>query len=829
MSPQLRFSHADDLRLASALAAQSSPVAAGHYDEWFAEDGTLRAPWRRFFALLGLEGLDTLARRAQALADENSQHAIRAQTPLALLPLLLSSDTWRAIEAGVTQRASLLEALMADTYGAQALLQEGLLPPALVLGHPGYLRALHGYVPPGGRYLHRMAFDLVRGADGGWQVAASHLRAPTGLGALLANRRAIAAHFPDVVFAWRVRELGEGYRQLVDMLHRLSLTDLRLHVAPNVVMLAAGPGHDGYEDHARLARHLGLPLVTGDDLLVRGQHVYLKTLQGLDPVHGILCQLNDEECDPLMLASGSLVGVPGLVQAMRAGHVLVANALGTGFLESAALVPFLPALAQRLLGEDVLMSSPPVVWFGQCDIAETAAMADDDWSLVATHGEAVEAGVSRSRRGKAGEGLRWQDRVAEDPERYVLQRQPVCAQTRIWQDGSLTPQDVVLRVFVMANEDGGWRVMPGALGLAGGAQLDAWVMRDADDDVPAVLPDPWRPQALSPRHGTVTRRAGEHLFGLGRHLERIAHHSRLLRWALGSGDGMAVAGETLKSLHVLCLHHGLIRAGTPLTHMGDLQAQLVVGLARQDVEAGLRASVQALLRLSVPVASRLPAGHGRLLHAVHEAFERVAHTAARSSSGVGGLLAQFDDRLGALAGALSDAMIRDHGWRLLLAGRHVERLSGKAAALRAVFEHNAVLQAGGFSLLLALFDSAPAYHARHQRRYEMPVLLDLLVLDVSNPRSVACIVQTLREEMVHLPDNGSGAPAELGELLPDARAYGSLAQLCQRDPDGRYGAVPALATRLHRTANAVAQALSQRYFSQGLGKNPGSAAEQGQP
>lgn len=815
--------------MASALDALSSPVAVDHYDELFAPHGALRAPWGRFFALLGVEGLDTLTRRAQALAEENGQHTVGAQAPLALLPMLLSSEAWRHIEAGVVQRATLLEAVMADVYGQQALLHEGLLPPALVLGHPGYLRALHGYVPPGDRYLHRVAFDLIRNPEGQWQVVAQRLQAPEGLGALLSNRRAIAAHFPDVVFALQVRELGQSYRQLVDMLHRLSPMDLRLHVAPNVVMLAPGPDHKDYDDHARLARHLGLPLVAGDDLLVRGQHVYLKTLHGLDPVHGMLCQLNDEDCDPLMLSPDAVAGVPGLVQAMRAGNVLVANALGSGFLESPALARFLPALSQRLLGEDLRMPSPPVWWFGQAEAADALASAGDEPALRVAYGPDDLSDGIKARRGKAGDAARWQERIAEDPERYVLQSQPSRSQVMVWLEDRLIPQDVVLRVFVMADEEGGWRVVPGAWTRTDGAQLDAWVMRGADDDVAPVLPDPWRPQALAPRHGTVTRRAGEHLFGLGRHLERIAHHSRLLRWALGSGDGMAVAGETLKSLHVLCLHHGLIRAGVPLTSMVDLQTQLIVGLAREGADSGMRANVQALQQLSTPVASRVPAGHGRLLHAAYDAFERTALAAARSSSGIGVLLAQFDDRLSALTGALADGMIRDDGWRLLMAGRHVERLSGKAAALRASFEHNAVLQASGFSLLLALFGSVPAYHARHQRRYEMPVLLDLLVLDASNPRSVACIVQTVREELVRLPDNGSGAPADLGELLPDARAYGTLAQLCQRDPDGRYGAVSLLATRLHLAANAVTQALTQRYFSQGWGVDPRSSVGQAQP
>ena len=265
---------------------------------------------------------------------------------------LIAPDNWPQIEAGIAQRMRLLERIMADAYGPQQLLQRCMLPPALVLGHPGYLRALHGVKPVGGTHLHMAAFDLTQRPDGNWWVLNQQCQAPSGLDCLLE---------PD---------LSDTCRTLIDHLKLMSPAGADAHLA----LLTPGPYNASYFEHVNLAHYLGLSLVEGRDLTVRDQHLYLKTLHGLRLVHGLLKRVGDEYLDPLELRPDSTLGVPGLLQVMRAGHVLVANAPGSAFLESPALLDFLPALSQHLLGEALQMHAPPAWQAPAAEVAPSSVM-----------------------------------------------------------------------------------------------------------------------------------------------------------------------------------------------------------------------------------------------------------------------------------------------------------------------------------------------------------------------------------------------------------------------------------------------------------------------
>jgi uncharacterized circularly permuted ATP-grasp superfamily protein len=278
-----------------------------------------------------------------------------------LFPLMVDALSWQQIESGVLQRMRLLEHIMADTYGAQNLLTQGQLPAALVQGHPGYLHAMQGVPPVGGQYLSLAAFDLARGPDGCWWLLSQRTQAPSGLGYLLENRQIISRQFPQAFEAMPVQRLADVYRSWIDGLKQRSPAGPQAHMA----LLTPGPYNETYFEHAYLARYLGLTLVQGSDLTVRDEHVFLKTLQGLQPVHGLVKRVDDMWLDPLELNAESTLGVPGLLQAVRSGNVLLANAPGSGFLESNALLGFMPALAQSLLGEALQLPAIPSWWCGE--------------------------------------------------------------------------------------------------------------------------------------------------------------------------------------------------------------------------------------------------------------------------------------------------------------------------------------------------------------------------------------------------------------------------------------------------------------------------------
>ena len=336
-------------------------------------DTPLNAPWNSFFEHLGADGIGDLNRRAHNLQRQIRDNGVTynvyadaakgLQRPWALdlFPMLVSPQDWAHIEAGVLQRARLLNSVMADLYGPRELLKRAMLPAALVQGHPGYLRAMQGVRPPGDTWLNIVAFDLAHGPDGTWSVVGQRTQAPSGLGYLLENRIAIARQFPKAFSGMKVQRLAASYSALVDGIKKMAPEGDNARIA----LLTPGPYNETYFEHAYLARYLGLTLVEGNDLTVRDQRLYLKTLRGLEPVNALIKRLDDEWLDPLEMRSDSTLGVPGLMQVLRAGNLLLANAPGSAPLESSALLGFLPAISRHLLDEELLLPSLNTWWCGE--------------------------------------------------------------------------------------------------------------------------------------------------------------------------------------------------------------------------------------------------------------------------------------------------------------------------------------------------------------------------------------------------------------------------------------------------------------------------------
>src|SRR5260221_8080778 len=337
---------------------------AHRYDELLDGSGNVRAHWRPLIDALARDGADAVRRGvelARRLIVENGvTYNVYADPqgrdrPWVLdpLPILLTAAEWREIELGVAQRARLLDALLADVYGPQQLLADGTVPAELPFGHPNFLGPCHAITPAGGNWLHVHAVDISRSADGRWWALDDRTQTPSGLGYALENRQIVSRVFPDLLSDLGVRSLGGFFAALRENLLRHA-PDAEV---PLAVVLTPGAFNETYFEHAYLARQLGLPLVEGHDLTVRGHTRYLKTLGGLRRVHAILRRLDDDFCDPVELRADSALGVPGLIGVVRAGRVVLANGLGSGVLESAAWMGFMPAAAERLLGAQLRFAS----------------------------------------------------------------------------------------------------------------------------------------------------------------------------------------------------------------------------------------------------------------------------------------------------------------------------------------------------------------------------------------------------------------------------------------------------------------------------------------
>lgn len=356
------------------------PLTAGTYHELLDDSGSVRAHWRRLLDHLQRSTPAQLAQRQALLTRQIQENGVTynvyadpkgADRPweLDLLPHVLAADEWQHLSAGIAQRARLLNAVLADLYGPQRLIKEGLLPAELVFGHNNFLWPCQGIQPPDGAFLHLYAVDLARTPDGRWWVTADRTQAPSGAGYALENRTIVSRAFPDLYRDLQVQHLTGFFRTLQETLARQAPGDDQ---PPLIVLLTPGRFNESYFEHLYLARQLGYPLVEGGDLTVRDSTVFLKTLSGLRRVHAIMRRLDDDFCDPLELRTDSALGVPGLLDAVRQGNVLVANALGSGVLESPGLLGFLPKINEFLFGEALILPSIATWWCGEAPVLAEA-------------------------------------------------------------------------------------------------------------------------------------------------------------------------------------------------------------------------------------------------------------------------------------------------------------------------------------------------------------------------------------------------------------------------------------------------------------------------
>ena len=801
----------------------------GHYDELRDATGKLRPVWQTFFGYLGESGIANLPSNAETVsrlirqngvtynvfADDQDQTRPWSLNPL---PMLVAPAEWRSIRASLSQRAKLLNTILQDVYGNQSLIHEGYLPAALVLGNPGYLRSMRGVRPPGDVYLHVVAFDIARGPDGRWWVIGQRTQSPSGLGYVLENRLIVSRLFPEAYREMRVQHVASSYRRLLDSLSASAPAIAR--GAPRFALLTPGPYSETYFEHAYLARYLGLPLVEGADLTVRDDCLYLKTMNGLQPIHGLLRRLDDDYCDPLELRADSSLGIPGLLQAVRAGNVVMANALGTSFLESPAVMGFLPAISEHLLGQPLKMPSLNTWWCG-----EAAAWQDISPDL---HTQVIKPTFATSARMNFqpaigsllnGEELqRWRERIDLQPDIYTTQSYLPFSQAPTWQDHRIAPRTAMMRVFAIASPEGEWDLLAGGMTRiatvdphivsmqSGGSTLDTWVMTDDPVDTYTMLPSREKLPRWNNSRELVSSRSAENLFWLGRYTERCEQMVRLAKEALvlvstNQQDSLPALNDAIGSL---AQTHGLIPEGTPsLTRSAAVFGRTLIRHLAQKGNQGFTDNLDCLEYALKAVRDRLPSEHAEITHAMKTMLQagqkplatpapgarsrgrRAGAVHERSAIDTIELLDLIGVQLVALVGFQSDRMTRDLGWHMLMAGRLIERLISLSAILSAFFKHAAVFTPRGFETLLVLFDSSITYRTRYQRHQDIPALLDLIVTDETNPRAFACILQELAREIGHLP-NGEALLRDLPGFDSDEEAF--LQQVESVSRAGEWGA-----------------------------------------
>lgn len=470
------------------------------YDEMFDADGVVRAglePLADALVEMGPEGLRERGRLRDAhLSAQGITFTLSGRErplPLDLVPRIVTSDEWRTVSDGVAQRIRALEAFLADVYGRGDIMRDGVVPKSLVTSSSHYHRQAYGIVPPNGVRIHVAGVDLVRDDAGTFHVLEDNLRSPSGVSYVLENRRTLAHVLPEVFAGYRVQPVSEYPERLYRALSAAAPPDIH---HPTVVVLSPGVYNSAHFEHAFLARRMGTELVEGRDLFCRGGFVYMRTTQGPQPVHVIYRRIDDDYLDPVQFHPDSVLGVPGLLNAARAGAVTIANGVGNGVADDKALYPFVPKIIDYYLGETPILPNVPTYDLRDADVRAFVLGQLDTMVIKPVDGSGG-YGLVIGPKATDEELAQAAKSIQEDPRAWVAQ--PVVqlsTSPTVVGAGALQPRHLDLRPFAVNDGRKVW-VMPGGLtrvaltqgslvvnSSQGGGSKDTWVLasQDVDDD-----------------------------------------------------------------------------------------------------------------------------------------------------------------------------------------------------------------------------------------------------------------------------------------------------------------------------------------------------------
>jgi uncharacterized circularly permuted ATP-grasp superfamily protein/uncharacterized alpha-E superfamily protein len=808
-------------------------------DEMVDGRGGLRGHWRTLLGAFSALGDGGLAERAQRLDRAFEEEGVTSLLPGVAqadhrwrcdpIPLPLREGEFAEIEAGLAQRARLLELILHDIYGRQDLLAEGALPPALVYANPGFLRACRNRTVDSASadanpMMPFYAADLVRGPDGGWRVLADRTTGAAGIGYARENRRLLSRVIPEAFRPMQVRQLRPFFDVWQDALHRMAPPG---RDNPNVALLTEGTDDPQWFEHMYLSRELSCALVEGGDLTVRGGDLYLKTLRGLQQVDVLLRRMDGRRLDPLELESRSLHGVSGLLDAARHGTVRIANDPGFGAVEAPGFAAFLQGLSMRLLGERLLMASMPTMWLGEARARALVQQEPARWlirpALDGKQRALVPAQMAPEQRRELLE------KIERRPWEWAASAVIPPSMVPCLGAAGLEPKPVVLRVYLVF--DGRqWRAMQGGLarvveqpeemagGLPpGGVSKDVWVLTEDRADIvgPAALAMPML--KLRRTSGDVPSRVADNLFWLGRYVERLERRARLVRAATGRlSRGAAILPRELAELAVL---------GRCLTEAGVIEQEEAGAEAPATMTAALLASTRepgviaanftSVARLTERVRDRLTgdmyATFTQTLRAARHDVAATGHSLDALAHGMVSIM-RFST---AVAGVAAENMVRGGGWLFLELGRRIERAQAVASEVGFALDLPAARIETGLHLVLELCDSAITYRSRYMNILQPAPVLDLVLADQGNPRGLAfqlAQMHTLLDELT-----GEGGPREMlagataGLLVEVETLVETLVAT-----DTQASAAAAMPAALHGVAAGIAalsDRITRRYFA----------------
>ena len=759
---------------------------------------------------------------------------------LDIIPFLVSQEEWPVIEAGLLQRARLLDLILADIYGERRLIRNGILPVDVVYNHAGFLRQCSGIRLPGAHHLVLYAADLARSKDGRIWVVNDRTQAPSGSGYALENRTAMTRVMPELFEGLQVRHLSPYFHAL-----RNGLNDIAPHGRPNprIVILTPGSSNETYFEHSYLSSYLGVTLVQGNDLIVKDNHVWLKTMGGLERVDVILRRMDDIYCDPLELKEDSQLGVPGLLQAVRSGNVSIANPIGSGILENPGLMPFLQPIARYFLSEDLLMPTIASWWCGQPKeldyvLAHLPSLVIKKIYRSPTGTSSVDAAALSARQLSE---LR--DRIKAHPSLYVGQEKVDIASSPALISGKIESRRVLFRSFLVSNKEG-YQTMAGGLcrtssdegnfvisNQTGGVSKDTWVLSPEPGRILTVLKEASERPEMSyidmlPSH------AAENLFWVGRHTERVLGNARFLRTVMqfmAEGNKLLTepTSQTERSLLVALTRYsytypgfagegGEVKFGHPWAELRDV-------LLNGDRAGSLKFNFLQFHRAIHEVREHWSTDTWRVLRIMDEEFRQ---DIPLSHHGHLQMLRTLDNLITfivAFIGLNRESISREQGWILLDVGRKIETSLLLITLLRTTLVNRSGDPVEYHLQQSVLMSNESLVNYRY--KYRMPItlglVLDLMLFDPNNPRSLTYQVNRLKVYLKNLPRNQTGYwLTEYERMILEADTLLKLAdkdELTLAGPaDKEYRVLNDFLSKMYGLLSGIPDVISKTYFKHEL-------------
>ncbi|MES2647136.1 MAG: circularly permuted type 2 ATP-grasp protein [Bacteroidota bacterium] len=803
--------------------------------------------WQTFFssfAKLGKEEIENRKQDIQRLLKENGvtyniygdPSGENRSWSLDLIPFLIDKKEWDFTEKGLVQRAELLNLILQDIYGERRLMKDGILPLDLVYNHRGFLRQCEGMMKkPRKHSLVLYSANIARSADNRVWIISDRTQAPSGSGYALENRTAFARMMPELFTGLKVRHLSPYFESLTQALTEINPRQLS---NPRVVILTPGPGNETYFEHSYLASYLGFALVQGNDLMVKDNCVWLKTLGGLERVDVILRRVDDIYCDPLELKEDSVLGVPGLLQAIRSGNVSLANPLGSGILESPGLMPFMNSASKYLLGEDLIIPNIASWWCGQQKEMNYVLSNISKLVIKKIHRDTLGSSAIDGSSLSIEQQQELKLNIQQKPYLYVGQEKVNFSATPALVNGNIQPRNALFRTFLVSS-NGQYTAMKGGLtrtaadnkdfvisNQLGGMSKDTWILSPEPEQQSIAKKSFVAGNAIN--SGVLPSHTAENLFWVGRYVERFLGNARFLRTILqfvSEGNRMLSDNDlqTEKRLLQALTHYSFTYPGFLLEEPGfsfeDPWPELRSVMMDMDRSGSLFSNFHLFSRAVYAVRDPWSTDTWRVLRSMEDECAAITDKSAISHIKMQNVLDNMITAVVAFIGLNRESISREQGWMMMDIGRKIEQCQLLISMLRATLVNKTDEQVA-FNLqeaVLKSHESLVNYRYKYKAHIQLPLVLDLLLFDPTNPRSLIFQVERLKAYMDVLPKT-TVSKKLTGHERVVFEAYTILRlsdkdELCKVDYEsGQFKKLDEMLEQLYGMLGTVPVSISKTYF-----------------